>query len=109
MRFLVDAQLPSSLVELWREHGHEAAHVFDVLPPNARDPVIWPFALQGGYVVVTKDEDFAEWSRLRQPAPAVVWLRIGNVKRAALRGRLEPLLPELIRRLESGETLIEVR
>lgn len=71
MRFLVDAQLPPSLVELWREHGHEAAHVFDTLPYNARDHVIWPFALTGGYVVVTKDEDFAEWSRLRQPAPPV--------------------------------------
>jgi predicted nuclease of predicted toxin-antitoxin system len=108
MRFLVDAQLPPSLAELLREHGQEAAHVFDVLPPNARDPVIWPFALQGGCVLVTKDEDFAEWSRLRQPAPPVVWLRIGNVKKGALRAKLEPLLPDLLRRLEAGETLIEV-
>ncbi len=66
------------------------------------------FALKKGYVSVPKDEDFAEWSRLRQPAPPVVWLRIGNVKRAALRPKLEPLLPDLVRRLEAGETLIEV-
>ena len=108
MRFLIDAQLPPSLVELLRENGHEAAHVFDVLPPNAKDRAIWPYALQGGYVLVTKDEDFAEWSRLRQPAPPVVWLRIGNVKRIALRSKLEPLLPDLVRGLELGETLIEV-
>jgi len=57
---------------------------------------------------VTKDEDFAEWSRLRQPAPPVEWLRIGNVKRGALQTKLEPLLPDLVRRLESGETLIEL-
>ena len=108
MRFQVDAQLPLSFAELLRHHGHEAVHVFDVLPPNARDPIIWPFALKGGYALVTKDEDFAEWSRLRQPAPPVVWLRIGNVKRAALRAKLEPLLPDLVRRLEAGETLIEI-
>lgn len=108
MRFLVDAQLPRSLAELLHQHGHEAAHVFDTLPSNARDPIIWPFALKEGYTLVTKDEDFAEWSRLRQPAPPVVWLRIGNVKRAALRAKLEPLLPDLVRRLEAGETLIEV-
>lgn len=108
MRFLVDAQLPPSLAELLREQGQEAAHVFDVLAPNARDHVIWPLALQGGYVLVTKDEDFAEWSHLRQPSPPVVWLRIGNVKKAALRAKLEPLLPELVRRLEGGEMLIEV-
>jgi predicted nuclease of predicted toxin-antitoxin system len=69
---------------------------------------LYLFALKEGYVLVTKDEGFAEWSRLRQPAPPVVWLRIGNVKRAALRAKLEPLLPDLVRRLESGETLIEV-
>ena len=108
MRFLVDAQLPPSLAELLREHGQEASHIFDTLAPNARDPVIWSFALQGGYVLVTKDEDFAEWSRLRQPAPPVVWVRIGNVKKAALRARLEPLLPDMVRRLEAGETLIEI-
>src|SRR5258706_14834312 len=108
MRFLVDAQLPPSLVELLREHGHEATHVFDTLAQNARYHAIWLLALKGGYVLVTKDEDFAEWSRLRQPAPSVVWLRIGNVKKAALRARLEPLLPDLVRRLEAGETLIEV-
>ena len=108
MRFLVAAQLPPSLAELLRKHGHEAAHVFDTLTPNARDHFIWPFALKGGYTLVTKDEDFAEWSRLRQPAPPVVWLRIGNVKRAALKAKLEPLLPDLVRRLEAGETLIEI-
>jgi predicted nuclease of predicted toxin-antitoxin system len=108
VRFLVDAQFPPSLAELLREGGHEAAHVFDSLAPNARDQVIWPFALERGYVLVTKDEDFVEWSRLRQPAPPVVWLRIGNVKKAALRAKLEPLLPDIVRRLEAGETLIEV-
>lgn len=83
--------------------------MFEVLAPNARDHVIWPFALEGGYTLVTKDEDFAEWFWLREPAPAIVWLRIGNVKRAALHAKIEPLLPELVRRLECGEKLIEVR
>lgn len=109
MRFLVDAQLPPSLADLLRQRGHEAVHVFEVLAPNTRDHVIWPFALKGGYTLITKDEDFAEWSRLREPAPAVVWLRIGNVKRAALHVRLDAVLPEVVRRLEGGEKLIEVR
>lgn len=108
MRFLVDAQLPPSLAELLCEHGHEAVHVCDALAANVHDHIIWPFALNGGYVLVTKDEDFAEWSRLRQPAPPVVWLRIGNVKKAVLRERIEPLLADLVGRLEAGETLVEV-
>jgi predicted nuclease of predicted toxin-antitoxin system len=57
---------------------------------------------------VTKDAEFAEWSRLREPAPAVLWLRIGNLKKVELRAKLVPLWPELWERLQAGETLIEV-
>ena len=70
--------------------------------------MIWRIALDSGYVLVTKDEDFAESSRLRQPAPAILWLRIGNLKKVELRAKVVPLLPELVKRLQSGETLTEV-
>ena len=59
-------------------------------------------------MLVTRDEDFAEWSRLRQPAAAVLWPRIGHLMQAELRAKLAPLLPELVERLQAGETLIEV-
>ena len=59
-------------------------------------------------MLVTKAEDFAEWSRLRQPAAAVLWPRIGHLKKAELRAKLAPLLPELVERLRQGESLIEV-
>ena len=108
MRFLIDAQLPPSLAVTLRDYGQEAAHVFDLLHPDASDTAIWQIALDSGYVLVTRDEDFAEWSRLRQPAPAVLWLRIGNLKKAELRAKLAPLVPELLERLRAGETLIEV-
>jgi predicted nuclease of predicted toxin-antitoxin system len=41
MRFLVDAQLPSALVGLLREHGHEAEHVTEIGPADAPDRDIW--------------------------------------------------------------------
>jgi predicted nuclease of predicted toxin-antitoxin system len=109
MRFLIDAQLPPSLAEWLREKGIEAQHVYDVLPANAEDEAIWTLAVREGYVLITKDEDFAEWSRLRNPTAQVLWLRIGNVKRNQLQARLEPLLQGLLQRLGAGETLIEVQ
>ena len=108
MRFIGEAQLPPALADWFRDQRGGARHVYDLLPPEAKDGAIWDLALRDGYILVTKDEDFAEWSRLREPAPAVLWLRIGNVKRALLRPRLQPLLPGLIQRFASGETLIEV-
>ncbi len=109
MRFLIDAQLPPSLASVLRNQGHEAFHVFERLPSDARDSSIWGLSVREGFVLVTKDEDFAEWSRLRDPVPPVLWLRLGNLRNSALRAQLEPLLPELVRRLKRGETLIEVR
>jgi predicted nuclease of predicted toxin-antitoxin system len=108
MRFLIDAQLPPSLVPLLREAGHEAEHISDRLPQDAPDQRIWLRALNEERVLVTKDEDFAGWSRLRDPAPRIVWIRLGNLKKSKLREKLMPLLPEIVRRLESGEGLVEV-
>lgn len=108
MRFLIDAQLPPSLVPLLREAGHEAEHVSDRLPQDAPDLLIWLRALKEERVLVTRDEDFSGWSRLRDPAPRIVWIRLGNLIKSRLLERLMPLLPEIVRRLESGEGLVEV-
>jgi predicted nuclease of predicted toxin-antitoxin system len=51
-----------------REYGQDADHVFALLPANAPDTAIRRLALGSNFVLVTKDEHFAEWSRLRQPA-----------------------------------------
>jgi len=42
-----------------------------------------------------------------QPAPAVLCLRTGNLKKSELRAKLSLLRPELVRRWAAGETLIE--
>jgi predicted nuclease of predicted toxin-antitoxin system len=40
--------------------------------------------------------------------PGVMWLRIGNTRKAELLRWFESLLPDAIAALESGEQLIEV-
>jgi len=60
-------------------------------------------------VIVTKDEDFAEWVLRGRVGPAVVWLRVGNTSKHALFAWLEPLLPTIVSKLEGHERLIEVR
>lgn len=39
---------------------------------------MWDYAAAGGYVLVTKDEDFHHLSVVRGPPPKVVWIRLGN-------------------------------
>jgi predicted nuclease of predicted toxin-antitoxin system len=107
VRFVVDAQLPPALARRLETLGHTAEHVADRGMASVPDNVIREYAARVGAVIVTKDEDFAI-HRLLTEGPAVVWLRLGNSRRAALLARVEAELPAIVVALERGETLIEV-
>lgn len=110
MRFVIDAQLPPALACWLVAQGHHAEHVADMDMAAASDNAIWQRAEQLGAVILTKDEDFAIWHEMRQPnGPRVVWIRVGNTRKAELIRRVEKLLPLIIERLASGETLVEIR
>jgi predicted nuclease of predicted toxin-antitoxin system len=109
VRFLVDTQLPQTLAAWLSAHGHQAEHVLDAGLAQGKDTQVWRYAQENGAVVVTKDEDFAEWVRRGRPGPAIVWLRIGNSSTRALLAWVEPLLPAIVRQLEQGDRLVEVR
>ena len=107
MRFLVDAQLPPALARRIEALGHSAEHVVDCGLATAADDVIRTYAANIGAVIVTKDEDFAI-RRVLQEGPAVVWLRIGNTRRAELLRRIDGDLAAIVAALERGETLVEI-
>lgn len=83
---------------------------------------VWEQAAAGGFVLVTKDQDFQRLSVLRGAPPKVIWIRLGNcttadivrvlrfrrarvaafagsaaeLRGAALRGLFDPLARELL-------------
>ena len=109
MKFIVDAQLPPSLARWLREQGHQAEHVQDVGLREAEDSPIWQYALEQEAIVLTKDEDFTARVRQSRKTPVIVWLRIGNCSNRALREWFAPLLPDILREIESGQRFVEVR
>lgn len=109
MRFLVDAQLPPALARWLGEHGFSATPARDLGLRDSDDGSIWNFAVAGGWTVLTKDEDFVARCVGNSAAPPVVWLRIGNCTNRVLCSWLKPILPDLKRRLNEGEKVIEVR
>lgn len=108
MKFLVDANLPPGPANCLREQAHEAIHVNDQPGLDLDDRAVFEFARRHGYIIVTKDEDFAALATLVDQPAAVVWLRLGNATNSSLRNWSGPLLPEILQRLAGGETLIEV-
>lgn len=109
MRFLIDAQLPPALARALSERGHLAEHVADVGLLSAADAEILRYAMEHDAVLITKDEDFPDLIVLGQAAPVVVWVRIGNTTRRGLLERFEPMIDQLVEKVEAGERLIEVR
>jgi predicted nuclease of predicted toxin-antitoxin system len=109
VRFLVDAQLPPALALLLDEHGHVAEHVIDIGPGDIPDRELWRYALEHQAVIVTKDEDFANMLATGVDAPAVVWIRVGNTRRASLLAWFEPLIDQIVTMVEVGDRLIELR
>jgi predicted nuclease of predicted toxin-antitoxin system len=123
VNFLTDAQLPPALARWIVAQGHQAVHVFDTGLHTAHDGQIWEFARMEWWIVngvwepnrgepvviVSKDEDFADrWLLTEQPV-RLVWIRKGNCSNEALLAWLEPLWPDIVKRLDQGERLIEVR
>ena len=78
MKLLLDRHLGPSLVERLRDLFPDSQHVDTVGLSTAKDAEIWEFARLGGFVIVSKDRDFAQLSALRGHPPKVVALRIGN-------------------------------
>jgi hypothetical protein len=60
MRFLIDADLPRSLVELAEAHGHDATFVDDAGLESAEDAQIAAYALAHSVCIVTGDFGFAD-------------------------------------------------
>ena len=109
MNFLVDAQLPPALARWIGSQGHQAAHVFEIGLEGTDDGPIWEHAQKSKAAIVSKDEDFVDhWLLSDKPVP-LIWVRKGNCSNKALLAWLESLWPDVLKRLEQGELLIELR
>lgn len=101
--------MPPALARLLNVHGHLAEHVNDIGPGDATDRDLWRYALDHQAVIVTKDEDFANMVAIGGKTPSVVWVRVGNTRRAALLAWFEPLIDQIVAMIHAGNRLVELR
>ena len=109
LRFFVDAQLPPALAAFLCAKGHDAVAVREIGLRDADDPDIWERARAEGAIIVTKDEDFAQFVAANDDGPRVLWIRSGNLLKRVLLARFENVWPELEGHLIAGARLVEMR
>jgi predicted nuclease of predicted toxin-antitoxin system len=78
VKLLFDQNLSRFLVRRLAKEYPASAHVVEVGLDTAADRVIWEYAAEHDYVVVSKDSDFRQLAFLFGPPPKVVWLQVGN-------------------------------
>ena len=108
MRFLLDVSLSPKLLWEFQRLGHECEHVAASIGKNARDRQIAEYANHHGAILVSKDADFAEFSRAGLLRLRLIWLRCGNMSAqdtcALVRGRL----PDALAAFSSGLQIAEI-
>jgi len=72
MKFLIDADLPYSLKEIFAGRGCEALHVRDVGLFSAADEEIFDYASKNNFIILTRDLGFADIVLERKTASLVI-------------------------------------
>lgn len=78
MKLLFDENLSPRLASALCDAFPGSLHLRDCGLSGASDAQVWRYALENGFMIVSKDSDFAQRSLLLGGQPKVIWLRIGN-------------------------------
>ena len=99
MKFLVDAQLPHRLVDLFRRAGLDTVHTLDLTLGNRTpDGVINELSVTQQRVVVTKDTDFVDSFVLAGVPWKLLLVTTGNIRNS----ELEVILQANLTRIADG-------
>jgi predicted nuclease of predicted toxin-antitoxin system len=84
VKLLLDHNLSHKLVDRLADTYPDSTQTRLLDFARATDPEIWFHARTHDFVIVSKDNDFAELAVLRGAPPKVVWLRLGNCSSSAV-------------------------
>ncbi|GDX11775.1 hypothetical protein LBMAG57_35470 [Verrucomicrobiota bacterium] len=85
MRLLFDQNLSPRLPRLLHDIFPDSIHVREVALHESGDSLVWDYAKENGYLIVSKDTDFQQRSLLLGAPPKFIWLRLGNCSVAKAR------------------------
>lgn len=84
MKLLFDQNVSPWLCATLSDLFPASMHVRDVRLRQADDKIIWDYAGEHGFAIVTKDADFRQRSFLSGHPPKIIWVRLGNCSTSAI-------------------------
>jgi predicted nuclease of predicted toxin-antitoxin system len=78
MKLLLDENLSRRIVPFLQDYYPESTQVILAGLEHENDRVVWEYAREHGFVIVTKDDDFNTLLSLRGYPPKLIRLAMGN-------------------------------
>ena len=78
MKLIFDENLSPKLPRLLADLFPDSLHVRDVGMKATDDPIVWDYAKDNDFMIVSKDADMHDLSLVFGNPPKVVWVRLGN-------------------------------
>jgi predicted nuclease of predicted toxin-antitoxin system len=78
VKLLFDQSLSPELVKTISDLFPGSCHVQDIGMGTTADSLIWNYARENGFAIVSKDSGFHERSIVHGHPPKVIWVRSGN-------------------------------
>lgn len=78
MKLLFDENLSPALPGRIADFFPNSVHVRDIGMKATDDPIVWDYAKNNDFMIVSKDADMHDLSLVFGSPPKVVWLRLGN-------------------------------
>jgi predicted nuclease of predicted toxin-antitoxin system len=95
LKLLFDENLSSRLVGALADQFPDSSHVNSIGLASATDLVIWAYAREHDFTVVSKDDDFRSLSLVNGAPPKVIWLRTGNASTAGIEAFIRSALVKI--------------
>lgn len=78
MKLLFDENLSPKLPLRLRDIFPDSLHVRDVGMKATVDSIVWDYAKDNNFMIVSKDSDMHDLSLVFGSPPKVIWLQLGN-------------------------------
>lgn len=89
MKLLLDENISYKLVKKLSNDFPDIIHVKSVTLTSINDTVIFKYAKNNDFAIVTFDEDYFTLSLLNGFPPKIIWLRTGNISTANVEALLK--------------------
>ena len=78
MKLLLDQNISFRIISKIQDLFPGPKQVRDLGLENSKDSIIWNYAKENNYCIVTFDGDFYDLGLIKGSSPKVIWLRLGN-------------------------------